>query len=142
MAAGIDGFRQTHHEADRAAALVRSASTEHPTLTWYADIELAVMLAQDVALARAFVARELGPLAAPTPGAAELRETVAAYLASERSLAKAAEILHVARNTVAYRVKKVESTTGRDLRQRRLELETALRLATTLGPVVLDADQS
>lgn len=85
------------------------------------------------------MARELGPLAAKTKPAAELRETVAAYLACDRSLARAAEILHVARNTVAYRVKKVEQETGRDLRVRRLEFEYALRLADGLGGVVLDS---
>ena len=45
---------------------------------------------------------------------------MAAYLACDRSLAKAADLLHVARNTVAYRVKKVESLIGRDLRERKL----------------------
>ena len=64
---------------------------------------------------------------------------MAAYLACDRSLAKAAELLHVARNTVAYRVKKVESLIGRDLRDRKLELESALRLAQRLGTRVLDS---
>lgn len=98
-------------------------------MTHYADVELVVLLSQDIELARNFITRELGPLAEPTPAAGELRETVAAYLAFDRSLVKAAEQLHVARNTVAYRVKKFENLTGRDLKDRRLELELALRLA-------------
>ncbi|WP_067432798.1 PucR family transcriptional regulator [Nocardioides jensenii] len=138
LAAGVDGFRQSHHEALQAAELVRGASS--PTwLTWYDDVELAVLLSSDPALARAFVSRELGPLAADTAPAAELRETVATYLACDRSLAQAAEILHVARNTVAYRVKKVEKEIGRDLRDRRLEFECALRLTQSAGSVVLDS---
>ncbi|WP_175507364.1 PucR family transcriptional regulator [Nocardioides alpinus] len=136
MATGVDGFRQSHHEAAEAAELVRSSARVPDAVTWYADVELAVLLSRDLTLARAFVARELGPLAANTKSAAELRETVAAYLACDRSLARSAEILHVARNTVAYRVKKVEQETGRDLRVRRLELECALRLADGPGGVL------
>jgi DNA-binding PucR family transcriptional regulator len=103
MATGVDGFRHSHHEAAQAAELVRYSALVPDAVTWYADVELAVLLSRDLTLARAFVARELGPLAVNTKAAAELRETVAAYLACDRSLARAAEILHVARNTVAYR---------------------------------------
>ncbi|GAB3180243.1 PucR family transcriptional regulator [Micromonospora palomenae] len=137
LATGVDGFRQSHHEAAQAAELIRGGAPAPAWLTWYADVELAVLLSRDPALARAFVSRELGQLAQNTQAAAELRETVAAYLACDRSLARAADILHVARNTVAYRVKKVEQETGRDLRDRRLEYECALRLAQALGPAVL-----
>ncbi|MDX6741676.1 PucR family transcriptional regulator [Actinocorallia sp. A-T 12471] len=140
LGTGVAGFRQSHREADQTAELVRSSATGTPRgsrATWYADVEIAVMLGQNLDLARAFVARELGPLAADTSAAAELRDTLDAYLSSERSLATAAEILHIARNTVAYRIKKIESRTGRDLRHRRLELESALRLARVLGPGVL-----
>ncbi|MDL4818519.1 PucR family transcriptional regulator [Actinomadura opuntiae] len=144
LATGMAGFRQSHREAQRAAEMVRSTATSEmtgATVTWYADVELAVLLGQDLELARMFVARELGTLSFDTPSAAELRETLAVYLSCDRSLAKAAEILHVARNTVAYRVKKVENSTGRDLRDRRLELECALRLAATLGPQVLTREE-
>ena len=116
---------------------MRSSPTEG-ALTRYADVELVVLLSRDAELARNFVLRELGELAVDTPAAHELRETVAAYLACDRSLAKAADLLHVARNTVAYRVKKVESLIGRDLRERKLELESALRLAQRLGSSVLE----
>ncbi len=137
MAPGVSGFRQTHLEADQTAELMRSSPTTG-ALTRYADVELVVLLSRDTELARNFVLRELGELAVDTPAAHELRETVAAYLACDRSLAKAADLLHVARNTVAYRVKKVESLIGRDLRERKLELESALRLAQRLGSSVLE----
>jgi hypothetical protein len=38
-------------------------------------------------------------------------------------------------------VKKFENTTGRDLKRRTLELECALRLATTLGSHILAATE-
>ncbi len=138
MAHGVSGFRQSHLEADQTAELMRSSTTTG-AVTKYADVELVVLLSRDAELARNFVLRELGELAVDTPAAHELRETVVAYLACDRSLAKAAELLHVARNTVAYRVKKVESLIGRDLRDRKLELESALRLAQRLGSRVLES---
>jgi hypothetical protein len=140
---GLTGFRQSHLEAARAAEFARlTAGRADASVTDYNTIELAALLAHDLELARSFVARELGPLAEDTATAAELRETLAAYLGSERSLARAAEQLHVARNTVAYRVKKFENTTGRDLKHRTLELQCALRLATTLGSRILAATES
>ncbi|MFJ5534746.1 helix-turn-helix domain-containing protein [Streptomyces sp. NPDC093261] len=60
----------------------------------------------------------------------ELRETLRVYLAEERSLRTAAELLHVARNTVTYRVERAEellpttTTAGSSL-----ELRAALEIA-------------
>lgn len=62
---------------------------------------------------------------------------MAAYLDCGRSLARAGERLHVARNTVAYRVKKAERILGRELQDHRLELECALRLIECLAEQVL-----
>ena len=127
---GVEGFRQSHLEALQTADLVRiSTQNAEASLTHYSDVELVVLMTQDAELARNYMVRELGPAAESTAAAAELRETVATYLSFDRSLAKAAEQLHVARNTVAYRVKKFENLVGRDLKDRRLELEVALRLA-------------
>ena len=127
---GVKGFRQSHLEALQTADLVRtSTQASAASMTHYSDVELVVLMTQDAELARNFMNRELGPAAESTAAAAELRETVATYLSFDRSLAKAAEHLHVARNTVAYRVKKFENLVGRDLKDRRLELEVALRLA-------------
>ena len=96
-------------------------------------MELAVLLAQDLDRAKTFVVRELGAAAAATTVATELRNTVAAYLRHDRSLVRAAAELHVARNTVAYRVKKFQELSGRDVAERRLELEAALRLVAVLN---------
>ena len=140
LARGKSGFRHSHREAAYVAELVRATPPPHPaaSLTHFGDVELAVLLAQEPELAQNFVRRELGPVATDTPAAAELRETVACYLANDRSLVRAAEQLHVARNTVAYRVKKFEKLAARDLKDRRLELEAALRLAAVFRSTVLD----
>lgn len=136
-ARGVDGFRRTHREAEQVAALSRTTPAG-PSVIHFSDVELAVLLAQEPELAQNFVRTQLGPIAADTPSAAELRETVAAYLANDRSLVRAGEELHVARNTVAYRVKKFENLTGRDLKEHRLNIEAALVLASFLGPQALD----
>lgn len=141
-AKGADGFRQSHLEAARVVDLVRGRSDRAATLTRYADVELAVLLAQNVDAARAFVRRELGAAAANTKTAAELRATVAAYLRHGHSLVRAGEDLHVARNTVAYRVKRFEEISGRDVSDRRLELEAALRLTDVLQDLVAIEDSS
>lgn len=139
MASGPAGFRQSHLEAELVAEIIRGADAGTPgALTRYHDIELAALLAHDIERARTFVLRELGPAAADTPAAGDLRDTVAAYLGCDRSLARAGEQLHVARNTVAYRVRRFEELTGRDTRHRRLELEAALRLVAVLGDRVLE----
>ena len=93
-------------------------------------------------MARAFVTRELGALAENSRMATDLRLTLDAYLDTERSLIRAAERLHVARNTVAYRVRKAETLLNRDLRERTTELQCALRLATMLPAKVLPSSHT
>ena len=137
-ARGIAGFRQSHGEALRAAILARSADPAMVgRIVRYQDVELVALLAADTEMARTFVARELGPLAEQSRAAADLRQTLAAYLDTERSLIRAAERLHVARNTVAYRVRKAEDLLHRDLHDRTTELQCALRLAAMLPDTLL-----
>lgn len=139
-ASGIAGFRQSHGEAARAAALARSATYGTAgRIVRYRDVELVALLATDTEMAKTFVARELGPLAEQSRAASDLRQTLAAYLDTERSLIHAAERLHVARNTVAYRVRKAEDLLHRDLHDRTTELQCALRLAAMLPDTLLSS---
>ena len=142
-AAGLAGFRQAHAEAERAAVLADSvAPAASGRILRYRDVELVALLAADMTMARAFVTREVGPLAQRSRAATELRQTLAAYLDTERSLTRAAEHLHIARNTVAYRVRKAENLLHRDLRERTTELQCALRLATFLPAQLLGSDHA
>ena len=135
---GITGFRQSHAEAVRAAALVDGATrTMGGRIVRYREVELVALLAADVEMARAFVSRELGPLADRSRASNDLRRTLMADLDTERSLMRAAERLHIARNTVAYRVRKAEDLLQRDLRERTTELQCALRLAAMLPAQLL-----
>ncbi|TCK26848.1 PucR family transcriptional regulator [Pseudonocardia endophytica] len=135
--AGVDGFRRTHREAQRAERLRRLSGDHRDGATEYDDVVVAALLASDVVAAGEFVRRELGDLATRGEQAADLRTTLLHYLDAERSLVTVAGELHVARGTVAYRVKRAEQILGRPAGERRLALHVALLLADELGDAVL-----
>ncbi|MFC1401157.1 MULTISPECIES: CdaR family transcriptional regulator [Streptacidiphilus] len=136
-ASGLDGFRRSHEEAVLAERTARLSSRPRSGVTHYRDVELASLLTGDLDRARRFVQRELGPLADDTPHAEELRETLRHYLQAERSLLKAAARMHVARNTVTYRVKRAEQLLGHGVADRHLEVQAALTVAHVVGSAVL-----
>ena len=135
-APGVAGFRASHEQALAAAAFGMS-SRSGQWLFDYADVDMLVMLSAQPDLARQFVRRELGDLAGPGDTAVTLRATLKCYLDTERSLSAAADRLHVARNTVAYRVQRAEQLRGRPIDSRRMQLQAALALAEELGDAVL-----
>ena len=109
-------------------------------MTSYAKIELVSLLAGDLARARGFVARQLGPLASTAEPAGRLRETVLAFMVSGGSATRVAKELYVHQNTVAYRVKRAEEMLGRKVSERPIELSCALTLTAVLGSAVLAAE--
>lgn len=135
---GIAGFCRSHHEAVATERTARaSAPGKDGWATTYTDLAIPAMLTTDIATAREFVQRELGPLAAETSHAADLRSTLLSYFDDESSPFSAARRLHVSRNTVAYRVKRANELLGYDIATRRYELHTALILADRFGHTVL-----
>ncbi|WNG83451.1 helix-turn-helix domain-containing protein [Mycobacterium sp. ITM-2016-00316] len=133
---GVDGFRGSHQQAAHAAR-VGAMSTGDQWLLHYIDLDIIAMLSADLPAAGEFVARELGALAGPGASVPVMRHTLKSYLDRDRSLARTAEHLHVARNTVAYRVQRAEQLRGRPATHRRLQLHAALTLAEDLGDAVL-----
>lgn len=135
---GIAGFRGSHARALSAARVAGYAGARAAWVTDYADVELVALIAADLDMARSFVRRMLGPLAADDPRAAELRETLEVYLDVQRSITRAARRLHTHRNTVVYRIKKIEEVCGADrLTDHALELAVTLRVVSRLGALVL-----
>ncbi|UQA36865.1 helix-turn-helix domain-containing protein [Streptomyces sp. HNA39] len=135
-APGLDGMRLTHHQA-RTAARVGDRMRDVHRIYEYRTLELVALLLADEPAAGDFVRRELGALAEDTASAATLRATLKCYLDQDRSLAAAAERLHVAKNTVLYRARKAAQLRGRPLGENRLHLHAALCLADALGPALL-----
>ncbi|MEH3033108.1 MAG: helix-turn-helix domain-containing protein [Aeromicrobium erythreum] len=133
---GREGFRAGHLQALEAVRVAELA-VQGARLFRYADLELVCMATRDLSSARDLVRRELGDLAAQDDGTVELRETLATYLAVERSLNRSAEALHVARSTVAYRVRRAEELRGAPIEVRRPQLQVALMLVEVLGPRAL-----
>jgi DNA-binding PucR family transcriptional regulator len=103
----------------------------------YQHVALAALMAADLPAARRFVEDELAALAADTVQAEQLRETLRRYPRGERSLAASGAQLHVARNTVTYRVKRAQELIGHDVSTRLAEVLAALETAHALGSAVL-----
>lgn len=123
---GLQGFRASHREARAAQQLLVRYDVRSP-LVHYADVEMLVLVGSDEDAARRFACRVLGKLGADTESAERLRETVLALLRAGGSVEDAARDLFVHKNTVRYRMAKVEETLGRSVNECRGELETALR---------------
>jgi hypothetical protein len=131
---GVEGFCQSHSEALRArqvAKLGRGRSGWTP----FADVALDALTIHDLAEARRFVARELGPLADEDDGTLRLRGTLRVFLEEGASFVRAARRLGVHENTVTYRVHRAEELLGHRAGERQLELRVALRLARLVLPV-------
>lgn len=133
---GITGFRRSH----TAAVAVQRLLAGNPggeRLVFYRELEVTALAAQDEARAAEFVAAVLGPLAADTPSAARLRETLRVFLDEAENAPRAGRRLHTHRNTVLQRVARATEVLGHRPGERRLELALALELAHQLGPRVL-----
>jgi hypothetical protein len=135
--AGLDGFRRSRDEAERARRVARLTGRPAPTFTRFRDIALVDLLSRDLSAAQALVAAELGALAARGERAATLRATLLAYLSARGSPAAAAASLGVHRNTAAQRLQRAEELRGQPIGVHSHELLAALLLADTLGDAVL-----
>lgn len=130
--AAVDGFVATHTEALRAREVAeRSGRRGH--LVRYGRVVVPSLLLADDDRARRFVARELGDLARDDDSTVRIRATLQVHLEEELRTGATARRLGIHQNTVAYRLRQAESLLGRPVRERRYELETALRLLGALG---------
>ena len=127
---GAAGLRRAQHTALAVHAAHRSASAIGP-VAGFEEHALLSLLAQRTDLARWFVEQELGPLR-EDPGAEELQRTLRTLIGYNGSLMRTAEALYVHRNTVTYRLKRIEEILGRDPLARPIETYAALLLAEQL----------
>ncbi len=126
----IVGFRRSHEEAVLARRVHQLRSQERqPTCVRFSDVALEVMLTYSREEARRFVAQQLGDLAGEDKSVARLRDTLRVFLEENGSFQNAAARLGVHKNTVAYRIRRAEELLGHGVKERQLELQTALRLA-------------
>lgn len=139
MASGVDGFRQSHREAETARSVAVIAKRPEPTVIAATDPGLSVMarLGGDVSGTRDWVLAVLGDLAADNENDARLRETLRVFLACGSSYKVAAEQLNLHFNSVKYRVGRAIARRGRDIGSERLDVELALLACHWYGPAVL-----
>lgn len=133
---GAAGFRTSHAQALRGRRIIELAGRD-VRLTTYDEVALVDTMTGDLELARSFVRAELGALGVVGRREAEERSTLLAVLDAQGGLAAAATRLGLHRNTVLQRLRRAEERRGRAATERVAELHAALRLAETLGPVVL-----
>lgn len=127
---GLSGFRDSHREA---LAAQRIALVQPGALTAYADVELLSLLSQDAVAARTLVVRELADLSGDDRTSGHLRATALAYLLAGGNAAAAARELGVHKNTVHYRLRRVEELLGHPLEPGDTKLQLALQLAAAFG---------
>jgi hypothetical protein len=130
-AAGAHGFRRSHLAAADAYRVARTAG--RTGVTGYAEVGVLALLTADPERTRWFVREELGKLAGQGPALDDLRETALCYLDAGRNLMETARQLHVHRNTVVYRLAKIERLLGRPLDERPFATQAALTLAAVNG---------
>ncbi|MFC7504210.1 PucR family transcriptional regulator [Nocardioides sp. GCM10030258] len=138
-ASGVAGFRATHDQAMAAAYVARLAGERGQRVTSYSanGLRAATLLAADLGGSRRLVTDVLGGLASADGGATRLRDTLLVFLDSGGSYLATAELLHLHKNTVRYRVEKAVELRGRSLDEAPLELHLALLACHWLGDAVL-----
>lgn len=134
---GLVGFRRTHREASDAARVATLAGRRPGSITTYHAVELAALMADDMARTRRFVQHQLGPLARDHDEQTRLRVTLMVYLEEHGSRIATARRLGIHPNTVANRIRTCRELLDHDLTHRRVHLQVALSLAATLGPAVV-----
>ncbi|WP_024794941.1 PucR family transcriptional regulator [Tomitella biformata] len=136
---GIQGFRDSHAQAQRAYSVAVADPHRPPSVTSYSTPGVSTVshLLGDLPATRIWLRQQLGGLAADTEAAARLRETVRVYLASNMSNTATGKVLHLHYNSVKYRIKRAEELRGGPLAHDRLGLELALLACHWLGPAVL-----
>jgi PucR C-terminal helix-turn-helix domain/GGDEF-like domain len=136
-APGVEGFRQTHHQARLAHELALAAGPAAPRSTAFAQTGPVALLCADLDTTRAWVHGTLGALAIDDEAKARLRETTRVFLSTGGSFTATAEQLMLHKNTVHYRIRKAEEIRGRPLQESRLDVELALSACRWLGAAVL-----
>ncbi|MEY2438088.1 MAG: hypothetical protein QOF97_2924, partial [Acidimicrobiaceae bacterium] len=134
-AVGLDGFRQTHDQAQRTYGLALAASPG-ARVTTFAEVGALALICADRDAARRWVTATLNDLAIDDEPNARLRETLLTYLTTG-SYTVTAKRMMLHKNTAQYRVGKAEEALGAPIGERRADVELALRACRYLGTLVL-----
>ena len=131
-AAGPRSIVKSYTEAERAARIGRHFLGGNQTIA-FEDLGVYRVIArvEDRETLESFRREYLGPLEEyDDRHTAELVETLEGFFACNGNHARAAEMLHLHRNTLLYRLDRIQALTGRDLAdaENRLSLQLALKI--------------
>lgn len=132
-AAGVNGFKLTHAQAERARQVATLGPPGDVIGTRYRDVAVLALCASDPEHATQFVRRTLGSLAADEESTRRLAMTLNVYLRENQSRTRAAADLSVHPNTVNYRVRRAEELLGRTIDEDSLDLRLALNMLPLLN---------
>ena len=137
--AGVDGFRRSHRQAERARDVAIAGKGARCRFISANDPGVAVgsLLVDNLDALRTFVGDVLGPLSHDSASDERLRETAEVFLRAGASFKTAGDELHLHGNTVKYRVGRAASRRGRPLTDDRLDVEIALQMCELFGSAVL-----
>lgn len=133
---GLAGLRNSYLEAQQAARVARLSPRQK---FWDYDAAgmLALLIADPQGAAR-FVQVQLDGLLGPDQKLTDIRDTLRHFLLAGSSRIVAARALHLATNTVAYRVKRAAELLGRPINENQVVTLAALEMAHTF-PHLMDA---
>jgi PucR family transcriptional regulator, purine catabolism regulatory protein len=131
-AAGAGGILESYREAEQAARIGNQFLGGNRTIA-FEELGVYRLIARvdDPDALDGFRREYLGPLEEyDARHAAELIDTLEGFFTCNGNHAKAAELLHLHRNTLLYRLERIEALTGRDLAdaETRLSLQLALKI--------------
>ncbi|WP_155980725.1 CdaR family transcriptional regulator [Nocardia sp. CNY236] len=134
---GVSGFRQSHREAVAARQVVERSPGNSRRAVGYPTVEIPYLVGVDDEAMRGLVRRELGALAGRDANTARLRETLRVYLRSRHSPEAAAKELGVHKNTVRYRMQRIEQLMGFPIETRSMPVQVALDCVAVYGADIL-----
>ncbi|MCV7038183.1 PucR family transcriptional regulator [Mycolicibacterium moriokaense] len=141
-AAGVEGFRRTHRQAQRARNVAVAAGSHAMPVTSTSDPGLYAgsLLCDNLDEVREWVHEILGPLSSATDNDARLRETLRIFLRAGASYKAAAEELNLHFNSVKYRIQRAVERRGTPIDDaNRLDVELALLVCHWFGGSVLQS---
>jgi purine catabolism regulator len=131
-AAGARDIVRSYSEAEQAARIGHQFLGGNRTIAFdELGVYRLIARVEDPEALDGFQREYLGPLEEyDARHAAELIETLEGFFSCNGNHARAAELLHLHRNTLLYRLERIESLTGRDLTdaETRLSLQLALKI--------------
>jgi DNA-binding PucR family transcriptional regulator len=138
MGCGVEGFRRSHRQAQRAREAVRARGVQQKVVVAATDAGIVDPTLLDVGVVevREWVADVLGPLASDTDDDARLRETLRVLLDLGSGYKAAAQKLDMPLRAVAYNVAQAVARRGRPIDDKR-NVELALLACQRYGAAVL-----